>query len=405
MSLDSVLEQVNRSFKKKVLFRGSDVKDYCIRKVSTGSAALDLDLLGGIALNRVSQIVGEESVGKSCFCAMIARSFIDNLIVPPVPVAEGGKRYVVYVDLEHSFDPQWVQFIGLDLDKFVLIQPSYGEEAFDILAKTMEIVQSSNDQVLFFFDSIAAAIPLKQSEAELAVDKKQPGQHAALVTQGLHKVLSKLACDLENDSPQTSLVFVNQYRMEIGKMFGDPRNPTGGKALRYSSHQIIKISRKENLNREEITGKPSIGHVIQYSVFKDKTGAKDRTVGQASFYRDPYPEKGIKGGCFDNAIDILPYAEQQGVIERRGHNYYFNNACFAKSKDEAAQYLRENISLYSEIYDILMERVRKSDRSKAYEAEQQRAGDQSGEQASGEVKKEIKKRGRPKKKKSTGSTS
>lgn len=350
-NINALISKINKKYKRSIISRASEAKGLVIHKVQTGSIALDIALNGGLALGRLSQISGQFSSGKSVLCSLIGKAFQEGRISPPI--VGDRERLVVYLDLEGTFDAQWAAFLGVDPEKFIVANPVGGEETWDLVSDIMDEAQSesSDMQSLIFVDSLSAAFPMSESSSDLTDDAVQPGLHARLTGRGIKKFLPRLRRELDSDSPDSTVVFVNQVRIDIMKRYGDPEVETGGKAPGFFSSQIIKIRRGESIKRDAV-GKPIVGYVMKFSIKKDKTGGQDQTTGEARFYKDPDPELGIAGGCFDNAYDIISIADGLGVLERNGAVYRFGNVVIGKGKDNLAAKLRKDEALYGEIEEL-----------------------------------------------------
>lgn len=373
--IDALLAKINKKHGHTVIMRASQAKGLPIYKASTGSIALDIDLGGGIALGRLSQIVGQFSSGKSVICALTGRSFLEGRIIPYPDDYDRSNYYVVYVDLENSFEPLWVEYLAGNLDHFLLCKPVGGEEAWDVVCEVMDGTLNAEKKIhtLFVIDSISALFPMKETNRELEDSNATPGAQAKLISDGIKKFIPRLQ-RVMTESGNNTMIFVNQTRLKIGNVFHqDPEQAMGGKAPGFFSSQIIYVNRGESIARTDKQGKPLVGFKIKYTIRKEKTGGAEKTSGEMSFYRNPDESKGIYGGEIDNASDILPYAERYEVIERRGSHYYYQNQKLGAGADQASATLRADRNLYEEIaaatlFKMRSERIEYADRKAALSA-------------------------------------
>lgn len=355
MSIKEIIETINKKYKRNVIMTASDARGLIIYKVSTGSVALDLSLRGGIALGRLNQISGPYSSGKSVLCATIAKNFLDNKIIPAVPAPEKGKRCAVYVDLEGSFDPKWLEYLGVDMDRFLPCNPNSGEQTWDVVCDIMDLASQYEkpDQVIFFIDSLAAALPSQLQDSTLDGSSAIPGAHARLVSHGISKFITRLKRELDSPNPEFTMIFVNQKRMKIGVMFGDPEIETGGRAPGFFSSQIIRVRRGEHI----LDGKNKVGFELSWLLHKDKTGGEERGVGTARFFRNPSKSEGVSGGQFDNEGDIIPFAVELEVLERKGAYYAFEGTRLGCGKTEVAAFFRANPEVYAEVEEMCLRKA------------------------------------------------
>lgn len=344
MSIDTMIDKINKKYGPGTLVRARDAIGLRIRHFSTGSAALDIALGGGFPENRIIEIIGNFSAYKSTVSIKAGKSFLKK----------GPKRYVVYFDVERTFDVNWLKELGGDADRFLLVSPVTGEHAGDIACDIIK----EGDPVLLIVDSVAALMPSKEMEEGKGgkMASQQPGSHARLMSKMFRKITALLKRDMLSNEPHCTVIFLNQIRMKIGLMFGNPETGTGGKASEfYASQQIILKREKfiaENMDADDDEIKRTLGTVIRFVVKKNKCGGPQNEHGSFSFYNVKHGKHAPAD--FDNATDILPYAFIQGFVKRTGRSGVSYRGKKFRSKDRFVEYMLDN----PKILDRLIEEVK-----------------------------------------------
>lgn len=261
---DDIRKQINTVMKKEVLHKGSDPR-FSLSYIPTGVVPIDILIGGGIPRGRITELYGDWSTMKSYLCLKAAAQV----------QSEGG--VVVYVDTEHSYDPEWAAALGCNPDDIVLMHPATGEEAIDAMETAIRM-----EAALCVWDSVAATLPQDEWEAA-AEDKVQPGRLAFLMSRGLRK--------LNTANKHTAMIFTNQIREKIGVRYGSPETTPGGRALPFYASMRVNL-RKAGKVREKVskdgegTG-ATLGMKIRASVEKSKINSPQRDITFTFSYEDP----------------------------------------------------------------------------------------------------------------------
>lgn len=291
----------------------SEVKSW--PSVPTGALSLDMILgIGGLPLGRVVEIYGPESSGKSTISLSV--------------VAEAQKMGLkcAYIDAEHALDPVYMDALGVDLDDLLLAQPDYGEQALEIADKLIR----TGEIGVIVIDSVAALVPKAELEGDM--EANQMGLQARMMSKGLRKIVG-----LANEH-KTLVIFVNQLRMKIGIMFGNPETTPGGRALPYASSVRIDIRKKEDL--KDKSG-DSIGIKVKAKVIKNKMAPPLKVT---EF--DIYYGKGV-----DNYGCLLDVALSKGIFTQRGAWVYYEGESFSQGRDNAIEKLKQDEELIAKLQE------------------------------------------------------
>lgn len=303
-ALSLALSQIEKQFGKGSIMRLGEAQKVDVETIPTGSVSLDLALGGGIPKGRIIEVYGPESSGKTTLClhavAEVQRS--------------GGTA--AYVDAEHALDPSYAKKIGVDTDNLLLSQPDSGEQALEVV----ETLVRSNAVDIIVVDSVAALVP--QAEIEGDMGDAHMGLQARLMSQALRKltaVINKSKC---------TVIFVNQLRMKIGVMFGNPETTTGGNALKFYASVRMDIRRISQIK----SGDAIIGNHVRVKVVKNKVAPPFR---EAEF--DIMYNEGIS-----RAGDVIDLAVAKGVVDKSGAWYEYEGQKIAQGREAAKKYLSEN---------------------------------------------------------------
>ncbi len=316
-ALQVAMAQIEKQYGKgSVMKLGDRPKNIDCATIPTGALTLDLALgIGGIPYGRVTEIYGPESSGKTTLTLSI--------------IAEAQKHgdTCAFIDAEHALEPEYAGNIGVDIDNLVISQPDTGEQALEIV----ESLVRSGAVDLIVIDSVAALVP--KSEIDGNMGDAVMGMQARLMSQALRKltaIINKSHC---------SVIFINQIRMKIGVMFGNPETTTGGMALKFYSSLRLEIRKKEALKK----GDQYYGNTVKVKVVKNKMAAPFKI---AVF--DIIFGKGIsKVGCLVDA------ALAMGIIERKGTWYFMGEDRLSQGRENAISAIADNPELLKKIDQIV----------------------------------------------------
>ena len=305
-ALDAAMAQIERAFGKGSIMRmGAKAGTEAIDVISSGSLGLDLALgIGGLPRGRVVEVYGPESSGKTTL-ALHA-------------IAEAQKRGGVcaFIDAEHALDPIYARKLGVDVDNLLISQPDTGEQGLEI-ADTL--VRSGSIDVLVI-DSVAALVPRAELEGEMG--DTHVGLHARLMSQALRKITGSVA------RSNTMLIFLNQIRLKIGVMFGNPETTTGGNALKFYASIRMEIRRTGSIkDREEVTG-----NHVRVKVVKNKLAPPFRQVEFDIMFGEGISKTG----------ELVDLGVKAGVVEKSGAWFSYDSQRIGQGRENAKQFLRDN---------------------------------------------------------------
>jgi len=305
-ALDAAMAQIERAFGKGSIMRmGAKGGTEAIEVIPSGSLGLDLALgIGGLPRGRVIEIYGPESSGKTTL-ALHA-------------IAEAQKRGGVcaFIDAEHALDPVYARKLGVDVDNLLISQPDTGEQGLEI-ADTL--VRSGSIDVLVI-DSVAALVPRAELEGEMG--DSHVGLHARLMSQALRKITGSVA------RSNTMLIFLNQIRLKIGVMFGNPETTTGGNALKFYASIRMEIRRTGSIkDRDEVTGNHT-----RVKVVKNKLAPPFRQVEFDIMF----------GEGISKAGELVDLGVKAGVVEKSGAWFSHDSQRIGQGRENAKQFLRDN---------------------------------------------------------------
>ena len=311
-ALDAALAQIERAFGKGSIMKLGQREALEIEAISTGSLGLDIALgIGGLPKGRVVEIYGPESSGKTTLALHV--------------IAEAQKKggACAFVDAEHALDPGYAKKLGVDIDNLLISQPDAGEQALEI-ADTL--VRSGAIDVLVV-DSVAALVPRAELEGEMG--DSLPGLQARLMSQALRKLTGSIA------KSNTIVIFINQIRMKIGVMFGNPETTTGGNALKFYASVRLDIRRIGAIkNGEEVTG-----NMTRVKVVKNKVAPPVREAEFEIMY----------GAGISREGEIIDLGSAQGIVEKSGAWYSYKGSRIGQGKDNARTFLLQNREIAREI--------------------------------------------------------
>lgn len=312
-SLETAISQIEKAFGKGVIMRlGSEEAIEPLPVISTGSLSLDIATgVGGYPRGRVIEIFGPESSGKT------------TLALSAIAEAQKAGGIAAFIDAEHALDINYAKKLGVRVEDLLVSQPDTGEQALEIA----EALVRSNAVDIIVIDSVAALVPKAEIEGEMG--DSLPGLQARLMSQALRKLTSAIS------RSQTTVIFINQIRMKIGVMFGNPETTTGGTALKFYSTMRLDIRRVENLKDSSDT----IGGRVRVKIVKNKVAPPFK---QAEF--DIYFNEGIS-----REGEILDLGVEKGIIEKAGSWFSYNGQRIGQGRESAREYLRSNPKVAEEI--------------------------------------------------------
>ena len=312
-ALAAALSQIDKQFGKGSIMRLGDsdaIKD--IEVVSTGSLGLDIALgVGGLPRGRVVEIYGPESSGKTTLTLQV--------------IAEMQKMggTAAFIDAEHALDPLYAQKIGVNVQELLISQPDNGEQALEIV--DMLVRSGSVDVVVV--DSVAALTPRAEIEGEMG--DHQMGLQARLMSQALRKLTANIK------RSNTTLIFINQIRMKIGVMFGNPETTTGGNALKFYASVRLDIRRIGAIKK----GDEILGNETRVKVVKNKVAPPFKNAEFDILY----------GEGISRAGEIVELGVLHNLVEKAGSWYSYNGEKIGQGKDNSREYLKENPDIANEI--------------------------------------------------------
>lgn len=321
-ALGLALETIEKQFGKGSIMKLGEAHATAVETTPTGALSLDLALGGGIPRGRVIEIYGPESSGKT------------TLTLHAIAEVQRRGGTAAFIDAEHALDPSYAKRIGVDVENLLLSQPDNGEQALEIV----ETLVRSNAVDLIVVDSVAALVPRAEIEGEMG--DSHMGLQARLMSQALRKLTSVIS------RSKASVIFINQIRMKIGVMFGNPETTTGGNALKFYSSVRLDIRRIGQIKQ----GEEVIGNRVRVKVVKNKIAPPFR---QAEF--DVMYNRGISV-----AGDILDLAAAADIIEKTGAWYALDGTKIGQGREAAKQYLEQN----PKVMDDLAKKVRAVDAAK-----------------------------------------
>ena len=305
-ALDAALTQIERAFGKGSIMRmGAKAGDQQIETIPSGSLGLDLALgIGGLPRGRVVEIYGPESSGKT------------TLALHAIAEAQRRGGTCAFIDAEHALDPIYARKLGVDVDNLLLSQPDGGEQALEIC----DTLVRSGAVDIVVVDSVAALVPRAELEGEMG--DTHVGLHARLMSQALRKLTGSVA------KSHTMLIFLNQIRLKIGVMFGNPETTTGGNALKFYASIRMEIRRIGQIkDREEV-----VGNQTRVKVVKNKLAPPFRQVEFDIMYGEGISKVG----------ELIDLGVKANVVEKSGAWFSYDSTRIGQGRENAKQFLRDH---------------------------------------------------------------
>ncbi len=322
-SIEQALKEIRTKFGDEAITTYGSGAPQKIPVISTGSIGLDAALgVGGLPRGRIIEIFGPESSGKTTLALHV--------------VAEAQKigGIAAFVDAEHALDPEYARRIGVKLPELLISQPDTGEQALDIVES---LVRSGNVDVIII-DSVAALTPKDEIEGEMG--QQHMGKQARLMSQALRKLTAITA------RSKTIVIFINQIRMQIGVMFGNPETTPGGKALKFYTSVRLDIRRIASIKK----GEEVVGGRVRVKVVKNKVAAPFKTTEFDLLYNEGISREG----------ELIALGEKYELITKSGASYKMGEISLGKGYDATRTFLRENVLVSKDLLKQIRERLAQS---------------------------------------------
>ncbi len=318
--LEETVKEIKDRFGDGSIMKLGDVKRVDVAAIPTGSPSLDIALgIGGVPRGRVIEIYGPEASGKTTLSLHI--------------VANAQKSgQAAFIDAEHALDPAYAKIIGVKIEDLLISQPDNGEQALDIV----ETLVRSGAVDVIVVDSVAALTP--QAEIEGEMGDQHVGRQARLMSQALRKLTALTA------KGNITVIFINQIRMKIGVMFGNPETTPGGNALKFYSSVRIEVRRQAQIKQ----GDNIVGNRVKAKVVKNKVAPPFQTAEFDIMYNEGISRSG----------DLLDTGVKYGVVTKSGNSYSFDGTKLGVGRERAKLFLKETPKVYSEILKAVKERTR-----------------------------------------------
>ena len=311
-TLDSAIYQIQKQFGKGSIMRLGGAEAEAIPAISTGTLSLDIATgIGGVPRGRVTEIYGPESSGKTTLALHI------------IAEAQKAGGTAAFIDAEHALDVHYAERLGVNIDDLLVSQPDFGEQALEIA----EILIRSGSVDVIVIDSVAALGP--KAEIDGAMGDSHVGLQARLMSQSMRKMTSIL------NRTNTALVFINQIRIKIGVMYGNPETTTGGNALKFYSSLRIDIRKMAAIK----DGTDVVGNRTKVKIVKNKVAPPFKIVEFDIVYGEGISREG----------DLLDLAAEQDIVEKSGAWYSYNGERIGQGRENAKTFLKENKDVFKEI--------------------------------------------------------
>lgn len=310
-ALNLAIDSIEKTYGKGAIMKLGESHRSNVETISSGSVSLDIALGGGLPKGRVIEVYGPESSGKT------------TLTLHAIAAVQRSGGTAAFIDAEHALDPAYAKRIGVDIDNLLISQPDNGEQALEIA----ETLVRSNAVDIIVIDSVAALVPRAEIEGDMG--DSLPGLQARLMSQALRKLTAVIS------RSKTTIIFVNQIRMKIGIMFGNPETTTGGNALKFYSSIRMDIRRISQIKQAETV----IGNRTRVKVVKNKVAPPFREAEFDIMYNEGISYSG----------DVLDLAAQYEVVEKSGAWYAYNAEKIGQGREATKQYLIDHPKILDEI--------------------------------------------------------
>ncbi len=322
-ALGLALDTIEKQFGKGSIMKLGEAHKVSVETIPTGSLSLDIALGGGIPKGRVVEVYGPESSGKT------------TLTLHAIAEVQRAGGTAAFIDAEHALDPAYAKRIGVDVENLLLSQPDNGEQALEIT----ETLVRSNAVDLIVVDSVAALVPRAEIEGEMG--DSHMGLQARLMSQALRKLTGVIS------RSKATVIFINQIRMKIGVMFGNPETTTGGNALKFYASVRMDIRRIAQIKQ----GDEVVGNRTRVKVVKNKIAPPFREAEFDIMYNQGISKSG----------DILDLAANKGVVEKAGAWFNYKGEKIAQGREAAKKYLESNPKVMDELAKKVTEAAEKEE--------------------------------------------
>lgn len=314
-ALSLAMEAIEKNYGKGSIMKLGESHHADVEMIPTGSLGLDLALGGGLPKGRVIEIYGPESSGKT------------TLTLHAIAAVQATGGTAAFIDAEHALDPVYAKRIGVDTENLLLSQPDNGEQALEIT----ETLVRSNAVDIIVVDSVAALVPRAEIEGEMG--DSLPGLQARLMSQALRKLTGVIS------RSKATVIFINQIRMKIGVMFGNPETTTGGNALKFYASVRMDIRRTSQIKQNEAV----IGNHCRVKVVKNKVAPPFREAEFDIMYNEGISKSG----------DVIDLAVKHNIVEKSGAWFSYNGGKIGQGREAAKTYLSEHPEQMAEIADAV----------------------------------------------------
>ena len=322
-ALGLAMDQITKQFGDGSIMRLGEAKKVDVELLPSGSLSLDIALGGGYPKGRIIEIYGPESSGKT------------TLTLHAIAEMQKQGGTAAFIDAEHALDPAYAKKLGVDTDNLLVSQPDNGEQALEIC----ETLVRSNAVDLIVVDSVAALVP--QAEIDGDMGDSHMGLQARLMSQALRKLTGII------NKSKATVIFINQIRMKIGVMFGNPETTTGGNALKFYASVRADIRRIGQIKE----GDNVIGNRTRVKIVKNKIAPPFRVAEFDIMYNEGISKTG----------DVLDLAVQYGVVGKAGAWFDYNNAKIGQGREQTKKYLKEHPDVLAEIDNKVRKKVKEAE--------------------------------------------
>ncbi|MFA7209581.1 MAG: recombinase RecA [Parcubacteria group bacterium] len=320
-AVDTVVDSIKEKFGEGIIMKLGDVKRVDIEAIQTGSVSLDIALgIGGIPRGRVIEVYGPESSGKT------------TLTLHIIANAQRAGGVAAFIDAEHALDPEYAKKIGVNINDLLISQPDNGEQALDIV----DALVLSGAISVIVVDSVAALVPRAEIEGDMG--DQHMGRQARLMSQALRKLTSIVA------KSNCTVIFINQIRMKIGVVFGNPETTTGGNALKFYSSVRIEVRKAAQIKK----GEEIVGNRVKVKIVKNKVAPPFRTTEFDIMYNEGISASG----------DALDTAVKYEVVAKKGNSYAFGETKLGVGREAAKQAIKDDPKIIKEITKEINKKIK-----------------------------------------------